>query len=547
MLSESEWEYVARAGVTKKYSIGEEGSDDITHKDARYKQSDVVGTVPVGSYEPNKFGLYDVHGNVAEWVQDCWHFAYALTVNLKASLEVDPTLSRPPLLEPTANTSGLLTLVAPNDGSVWSRNCQSPIFLRDISSLLGLEGNNCSWCASGIPSNEIRFAFYRGGNWNTTKDRLEVTYRGNAVRKKNDQSGTAAITFTRDDVTGFRIARTIAPKLTSPPSGTAINIQSTSAEVRVVIEAESAATISLELAADGELVVNPPSSPISLALNVKEALFTLTAVGGGSTTLTLTVRDLFGGEDTRNIRVDGPNIYPEMVKVTSGTFLMGRPPGEGGDGNERPTRDVTFSYSFAVGKFELTQAQYGAFVTATGRRASRDWDTGNGKHPVANIRVSDVEAYIIWLNGITGQKYRLLSESEWEYAARAGTTTRYSNGSDSITTQTANYNNSSGGAVEVGRYPANAWGLHDVHGNVSEWIADCWHQNYKNNNPPTDGSVWDSNCDEDNRNVHRGGSYREAAIGIRAAKRFSQNSITRAAKVGVRIARILEASDPNSP
>ena len=544
MLSESEWEYVARAGVTKKYSIGEEGSDDIIHKDARYRQSDVVGTVPVGSYEPNKFGLYDVHGNVAEWVQDCWHFAYALTINLNSN----PTLTRPLLLEPTTNTSGALTFVAPNDGSAWSRNCQSPIFLRDISSLLGLGGNDCSWCASGIPSNTIRFAFYRGGNWNTTKDRLEVTYRGNAVRKKNDRSGTAAITFTRSDVTGFRIARTIpAPKLTSPSSGIAINIQSTSAEVRVIIEAESAATISLELASDGELVVNPPPASISLAPNVKEAPFTLTAVGGGSTTLTFTVRDRFGGELTRNIQVNGPSIYPEMVKAPSETFLMGRPPGEGGNGNERPTRNVTFGYSFAVDKFELTQAQYGAFVTATGRRASRDWDTGNGKHPVANIRVSDVEAYIIWLNGITGQKYRLLSESEWEYAARARTTTAYSTGMDSITTATANYS-SSGGAVEVGQYPANAWGLHDVHGNVSEWIADCWHKNYRNNNPPTDGSVWDSNCNDDNRNVHRGGSYGEAAIGIRSAKRFNANSTNRLGFVGVRIARTLdEAADPNNP
>ena len=632
LLSESEWEYVARAGVTnKKYAIGLEGSNDITNVDARYGQSD--GTVAVGRYAPNNFGLYDVHGNVSEIVEDCWHFAYALIPHPEDRTE----------LVPTTNTSALGVVTAPSDGSAWKTQCQSHIFL------IRLTG--------------IEFSLYRGGDWqDTAKDRLEITYRGNAVRDISDLSGITLGTTSRSDTLGFRLARTIpdsepipppeltsppsgtainiqliptevnlvieslgattislaladggesvvtlpspsqielaphikktsftltavgsgsttliltisdrsgnppqtrniqvngppapaAPELTSPPSGTAINIQSTSTEVNLVVEAESAATISLALADGGELVVNPPPSQIELAANMKETSFTLTAVGGGSTTLTLTVRDRFG-EVTRDIQVNGPSTYPEMVKIPSGTFTIGRPPGESGSSAERPTRPVTIGYSFAVGKFELTQAQYGAFAAAT-TNVNNKWDTGDPNHPAASINVSDVETYISWLNRMTGQKYRLLSESEWEYAARAGTETAYSTGSNSITTQTANYNNSSG-AVEVGRYPANAWGLHDVHGNVSEWVADCWHDNYgyprKEPYPltaPTDGSVWDINCDNPMNNVYRSGSFNEKrAIGIRSATRITQIKTNRKNFLGVRIARTLETSDPNSP
>ena len=519
LLSESEWEYVARAGVTnKKYSIGEEGSDDITHADARYGQSD--GTVAVGRYAPNNFGLYNVHGNVSEIVEDCWHPAYALIPHPEDRTE----------LVPTTNTSALGIVTAPSDGSAWKTQCQSGVFL------LRLLDNN---------GEEINYIVHRGSGWNSSKNHLEITYRGDTLTNLGDYSILAYATFTRGDQTGFRLARTIPElSITAPPTGTPINMQSATMEVKVGREGENAATISLELAPNGELVVNPPPSPIELAANMKEASFTLTAVGGGSTTLTITVRDSSGKTDTRDIQVNGPSTYPEMVKIPSGDFMMGVPRSEGGGGNERPVHRVEIGYSFAAGKFELTQAQYGAFAVATSH-ANNQWNTGNNNHPAANINVSDVQAYIDWLNMMTGQKYRLLSESEWEYAARAGTTTRYSNGSDSITTQTANY--SSSGAVEVGGYAANAWGLHDVHGNVSEWVADCWHNNYKNK-LLKNGAVWDRDCSNANI-VYRGGSFENQAAGfIRSAKRFSLNSRNRVNFLGVRIARTLdEDSDPNTP
>ena len=523
LLSESEWEYVARAGVTnKKYSIGEEGSDDITHTDARYGQSN--GTVAVGRYAPNNFGLYDVHGNVNEIVQDCWHFAYALIEDAEFT----------GLFRPTTNTSVKGVVTAPSDGSAWETQCQSSVFLRRI------------------PNTD--FTFYRGGSWNSAlADHLEVTYRGNAVNDLDDLSGTSAATYTRSDQTGFRLARTIPdsepippPELTSPQSGTAINIQSTSTEVNLVIESLGATTISLALADGGELVVNPPPSQIELAPHIKKTSFTLTAVGGGSTMLTLTIRDTTNNPQIRDIQVNGPSTYPEMVKIPSGSFTMGSDVSR----TERLPHDVTIGYSFAAGKFELTQEQYGAFVTANPtHQAGTAWNTGDDhdNHPVANIRVSDVQAYIDWLNERTGQKYRLLSESEWEYAARAGTTTPYSTGLDSITTEDANYDNSSGGAVEVGSYEPNRFGLYDVHGNVSEWVADCWHANYRRTTPPDDGSVWDSDCTTATSNVYRSGSFNETENGMRSAKRFDQPNTDRRAFLGVRIARTLEASDLNSP
>ena len=539
LLSESEWEYVARAGVSKQYSIGEEGSDDITTNDANYGRS-TGPTVLVNSYEPNNFGLHNVHGNVGEWVQDCWHWGYRL-------LQFGNTN------EYEIATTDTNAIFAPRDGSAWETACQTAIFGTSLSQFVGLTD------FSG-------FRTYRGESFNSSAERLTLTYRaapptdGQFPPDSSRANGNGVTS--RSSLIGFRLARTIPdsepippPKLTSPPSGTAINIQSTSTEVNLVIESLGATTISLDLADGGELVVNPPPSQIELAPHIKKTSFTLTAVGGGSTMLTLTIRDTTNNPQIRDIQVNGPSIYPEMVKIPSGDFMMGAPRSEGGGGNERPVHEVEIGYSFAAGKFELTQAQYGAFVTANpDHPAGTAWNTSNEEqginhdnYPVANINVDDVAEYVTWLSTETGQKYRLLSESEWEYAARAGTTTPYSNDSDSITTADANYDNSSGGAVEVGNYPANAWGLHDVHGNVSEWVADCWHGNYKNN-PPPDGDVWDSNCTNANNNVYRSGSFNETANGMRSAKRFDQTNTDRRAFLGVRIARTLdEDSDPNSP
>jgi formylglycine-generating enzyme required for sulfatase activity len=178
-----------------------------------------------------------------------------------------------------------------------------------------------------------------------------------------------------------------------------------------------------------------------------------------------------------------------MVALPGGTFLMGSPEGEEGrDADEGPQHEVTIR-SFAIGKYEVTFEEWDACVAAGGCNGyqpdDRGW--GRGRRPVINVSWDDAQAYMAWLAEATGKPYRLPSEAEWEYATRAGTTTRYAFG-DEITEKEANFGGTVGKTTEVGSYPANAWGLHDIHGNVVEWVEDIWHNSYQG--APADGSAW---------------------------------------------------------
>lgn len=169
---------------------------------------------------------------------------------------------------------------------------------------------------------------------------------------------------------------------------------------------------------------------------------------------------------------------PEMVVVPPGTFLMGSPPDEPGRGrDEGHPRSVTIAKPFAVGKFEVTFEEWDACVSLGGcRRSPDDRGWGRGMRPVINITWNEAKQYIAWVSSQTGKSYRLLSEAEWEYAARAGTTTPFSTGW-SIGHHQANYAkgyNQFTGTVDTGSYTPNAFGLHDMHGNVKEWVEDCY-------------------------------------------------------------------------
>jgi formylglycine-generating enzyme required for sulfatase activity len=244
----------------------------------------------------------------------------------------------------------------------------------------------------------------------------------------------------------------------------------------------------------------------------------------------------------------------EMVVVPAGNFIMGssaaeiaalnKEAGWNYTSNEGPQHTVTITRPFAAGKFEVTFAEWDACVAAGGCKHNPDdsgW--GRGKRPVIGVSWNDITGeYLPWLSRTTGKTYRLLTEAEWEYAARAGTTTRYAFG-DTITKRQAQFSEGSSGSarktVAVGSFLPNAFGLHDMHGNVWELVQDCSHGSY--NGAPTDGSAWTTG--ECGGRMHRGADWFMPPRELRSARRASIHPATRSPYMGFRLARTLESID----
>jgi formylglycine-generating enzyme required for sulfatase activity len=239
---------------------------------------------------------------------------------------------------------------------------------------------------------------------------------------------------------------------------------------------------------------------------------------------------------------DCPDVCPEMVVLPSGEFMMGSPPGEAERSTlEGPQRKVAIARPFAVGKYEVTFAEWDACVEDRGcnhRPGDEGW--GRGRRPVINVSWPDAKEYVSWLSRRTGMTYRLLSEAEWEYAARAGTTTQYAF-SDTIDRNQAHFGvgwrwGSVGFTVEVGSFRPNKFGLYDMHGNVWELVEDNWHRNYEGS-PPTDGSVWEGG-DSRTRPL-RGGAWTSPEGHLRSAHRHTAPACAdcRFRSIGFRVAR----------
>jgi formylglycine-generating enzyme required for sulfatase activity len=227
---------------------------------------------------------------------------------------------------------------------------------------------------------------------------------------------------------------------------------------------------------------------------------------------------------------------PVMVVVPCGSFSMGSTEGTG----EQPVHPVSIAASFALAKYEVSFSEYDAFATATGRSEPSDSGWGRGKRPVINVSWDDATAYAAWLSQQTGKKYRLPTEAEWEYAARAGSTTKYPWG-DEVGANRANcdgcgsqWDNKQ--TAPVGSFAANAFGLHDMHGNVWEWVRDCYHSSYEG--APTHGSAREQ-CDSSSR-VLRGGSWYGDPAGLRSANRDGGTASFTFFSYGFRLAQDLE-------
>jgi formylglycine-generating enzyme required for sulfatase activity len=246
---------------------------------------------------------------------------------------------------------------------------------------------------------------------------------------------------------------------------------------------------------------------------------------------------------------------PEMIVVPAGRFLMGAEDGEAASAaDEAPQHEVSFAKPFAIGRFTVTMGEWDACVAAGGcsyRPADQGW--GRGRQPAINILWDDAKDYVAWLSRSTNRPYRLPSEAEREYVARAGTTTAYWWG-DSFVPAQANCAPADGelipasiGDVQpaagtgtrplpVRSFAANPWGLYQVHGNVYDWVEDCWNDSY--NGAPSDGSAWTSgNC---NRHVLRGGAFSRTPQTARSAARLWFASPNRMIYMSVRVARTME-------
>ena len=249
---------------------------------------------------------------------------------------------------------------------------------------------------------------------------------------------------------------------------------------------------------------------------------------------------------------------PELVVVPPGSFTMGSPASEEGrHTDEGPRHRVTIEQPFAVGKYEVTRGEYAQFVLDTehsttpscriyedegewNERSGHDWQNPGYRQterdPVVCVSWEDAQEYVLWLSKKTGKAYRLLSEAEWEYVARAGTTTRYTWG-DEIGQNRAHCDGcgsrwDSKRTSPVGSFVPNGFGLHDMHGNVWEWVADCWNRSYEG--APSDGSAWESVACK--LRVVRGGSWDSSPALLRSADRFGLASDSRYSIDGFRVA-----------
>ena len=281
---------------------------------------------------------------------------------------------------------------------------------------------------------------------------------------------------------------------------------------------------------------------------------------------------------------------PELVEVPAGTFWMGSSKSEAWRVDncpecldvqvsarvqsmeyeyERPQHRVTISSPLAVGVSEVTFAEWDACVAGGGCGGYQPDDEGWGRNerPVINVNWNDAQAYVGWLTERTGATYRLLSEAEWEYVARAGTTTAWywgdlsstqcerANGRDVLVEQyllRLTCDDRDATTAPVRSYPANAFGLHDTLGNVREWVQDCWHDDYEG--APADGAAWTrgAHCRmrvfrgdswqalPDGLRVFRGGSWWDLPGELRAAARGRSTASLRTYETGFRVARTLE-------
>ena len=503
--TEAEWEYAARAGTTTPFHTGGTISTQQANYDGRYEypSGDYIGgsfertTVPVGSFAPNAFGLHDMHGNVREWVKDCWNGSYQ---------------------------------GAPSDGTAWEEgSC-------DLGVLRGGSWNGKPWFLRSANRSPLRTYSSQPISGFRVASTLTPAHAG------GDDHGNS-----RSSATRIALPRTTTG--TIEPGNDADYFRfALTARTAIVMESrgdlDTLGTLFDErgarLAQDDDGAGHPNFS-IQRTLDADVYYLRVhsrrTAIGGY--TLLTTVAP---GESFRDC-----NACPPMVAVPAGSFLMGAPESEPRSSEyERPQRTVSVPY-FAASAHEVTFAEWDACAAEGGCDGYRPWDAGwgRGDRPVIHVSRFDALRYVDWLSRKTAQTYRLPTEAEWEYAARAGTTSPFHTGG-TISPLQANYDGRAeypsgdnegglyrGRTVPVGSFPPNAFGLYDVHGNAQEWVQNCAvPYAYE----PRDRSSHDYIC---STYILRGGSFAWAPWGVRSAARNSLTNDDRTRFNGFRVVRTL--------
>jgi formylglycine-generating enzyme required for sulfatase activity len=266
--------------------------------------------------------------------------------------------------------------------------------------------------------------------------------------------------------------------------------------------------------------------------------------GGGRHSFPMNSSALAAGQENAEAPKSGSEFRdcascPAMIVIPAGRFSMGSSEDDpDARADERPRHEVTIATPIAVSKFKATFDEWDVCVAAGAcPRVPDHW--GRGQMPVVNVSWNDAKQYVAWLSRVTGRPYRLLTEAEWEYSARAAAVTRYSWG-EGLREGEANCDGCGSRwdlrqTAPVGSFKPNAFGLYDMQGNVWEWVQDTWHDNYDGS--PKDGSAW-APGDPDYR-VARGGSWRNDTSYLRAAAREKRNINVRFDTLGFRVARAL--------
>jgi len=240
-------------------------------------------------------------------------------------------------------------------------------------------------------------------------------------------------------------------------------------------------------------------------------------------------------------RLKGGRHGPEMVVIPAGKFRMGDIQGRGGK-SEQPVHEARIRKQFAMGRYEITFVEYDEFAKATGRKLPRDRGWERGSRPVIYVSWQDSRNYAAWLSEQTNKRYRLPTEAEWEYAARAGTESAYWWGNGFISGM-ANCSDCGSQwdfeqAAPVGSFKPNPFGLYDTAGNVWEWVEDCWHENYVG--APSEGTMWGKeNGGKCAQRVIRGGSYARERDFLRSSYRWSGDDVGRHG-MGFRLVREID-------